>query len=146
MTFDLYLQLSEGREEASSISFHSSILFADTKLKRKPVQLGERERERRGMGGRWEEGRRGSKDQVVTYNMFQVSTHCGQLLHIIIRGAQRCKTNFLKWKVLLKCPATRVAVRYPLLRGVYCTALYLSFSSLSLSLSILPPFPPFSFK
>lgn len=62
LTFDLYLQLSEGREEASSISFHSSILFADTKLECKPIQLGERERERRGMGGRWEEGRRGSDD------------------------------------------------------------------------------------
>ena len=107
LTFDLYLQLSEGREEASSISFHNSILLADTKLKCKPVQLGEGEkRRRRGergqRGGKGKEGRRGSKDQVVTYDMFQVITYCGQLLHIIIRGTQRCKTNFLKQKELLK--------------------------------------------
>ena len=59
-----------------------------------------------GVGGRREgkgkEGRRESKGQVVTYNMFQVITYCGQLLHIIIRGTQRCKTNFLKQKVLLE--------------------------------------------
>ena len=53
-------------------------------------------------GGKGKEGRRGSDDQVVTYDMFRVTTHRGQLLHIIIRGAQRCKTNFLKQKILLK--------------------------------------------
>ena len=58
LTFDLYLQLSKGRKEASSISFHGSILLADTKLKRKPVQLGEREK-RKGEEGK--EGRRGGK-------------------------------------------------------------------------------------
>ena len=51
LTFDLYLQLSEGRKEASSKGFHSSILLADTKLDRKHVQL-EEDRERRGMGGK----------------------------------------------------------------------------------------------
>ena len=99
MTFT-YLQLSKGREEASSISFNGSILFADTKLKCKPVQLGEERGERRGekkeMGGVWWE--RGGDDQVVTCDMFNVTTHCGQLLHIVIRGTQRCKTNFLKQK------------------------------------------------
>ena len=73
LTFDLYLQLSKGREEASSISFNGSILFADTKLKCKPVQLGEG-REKRGERGREERGERrgeekeemGGNDQVVT--------------------------------------------------------------------------------
>ena len=56
LTFDLYLQLSEGREEASSISFNGSILFADTKLKCKPVQLGEGREERGEERGEREEG------------------------------------------------------------------------------------------
>ena len=122
MTFDLYLQLSKGREEASSIGFNGSILFADTKLKCKPVQLGEERGERRGERGerRGERGEgreergcvwweRGGDDQVVTCDMFNVTTHCGQLLHIVIRGTQRCKTNFLKQKIsALKCPTIKV--------------------------------------
>ena len=52
LTFDLYLQLSEGREEASSKGFNGSILFADTKLDCKHIQLGEEEKR---------EGRRGEK-------------------------------------------------------------------------------------
>ena len=44
LTFDLYLQLSEGREEASSKGFNGSILFADTKLDCKHIQLGEEEK------------------------------------------------------------------------------------------------------
>ena len=52
LTFDLYLQLFEGREEASSIGFNGSILFADTKLDCKHIQLGEEEKR---------EGRRGEK-------------------------------------------------------------------------------------
>ena len=63
LTFDLYLQLSEGREEASSVSFHSSILLADTKLESKPVQLGEGEK-REGGEGKEERGkRRGEKEE-----------------------------------------------------------------------------------
>ena len=52
LTFDLYLQLSEGREEASSKGFNGSILFAETKLDCKHIQLGEEEKR---------EGRRGEK-------------------------------------------------------------------------------------
>ena len=52
LTFDLYLQLSEGREEACSKGFNGSILFAETKLDCKHIQLGEEEKR---------EGRRGEK-------------------------------------------------------------------------------------
>ena len=65
LTFDLYLQLSKGREEPSSISFDGSILFADTKLKCKPVQLGEG-REERGERRGEEKEEMGGNDQVVT--------------------------------------------------------------------------------
>ena len=62
LTFDLYLQLSEGREEASSVGFNGSILFADTKLNCKPVQLGERRGER-GEGREEREERRGEREE-----------------------------------------------------------------------------------
>ena len=52
LTFDLYLQLSKGREEASSKGFNGSILFAETKLDCEHIQLGEEEKR---------EGRRGEK-------------------------------------------------------------------------------------
>ena len=64
LTFDLYLQLSEGREEASSKGFNGSILFAETKLDCKHIQLyrrgREEGREERGEG-REEEKRRREK-------------------------------------------------------------------------------------
>ena len=64
----------------------------------------EKEKEREGR-----EGRFGGNDQVVTCDMFSVTTHSGQLLHIVIRDTQRCKTNFLKQKInALKCPAIKV--------------------------------------
>ena len=61
----------------------------------------EKEKKREGRDGRF-----GGNDQVVSYDMFSVTTHSGQLLHIVIRGTQRCKTNFLKQKI--KCPAIKV--------------------------------------
>ena len=64
-------------------------------------------------GGKGKEGRRVGKDQVVAY--VPGVTHCGQLLHIIIRGAQRCKTNFLKWKVLLEVSCYQSSKRTPFL-------------------------------
>ena len=62
---------------------------------------------------RKEKGGRGDLEVMTKlsaiYDMFSVTTHSGQLLHIVIRGTQRCKTNFLKQKInALKCPITRV--------------------------------------
>ena len=66
----------------------------------------EKEKEREGR-----EGRLGGNDQVVSYDSISATTHSGQLLHIVIRGTQRCKTNFLKQKI--KCPTIKaVDVHY----------------------------------
>ena len=52
---------------------------------------------------RKEKGGRGDLEVMTKlsaiYDMFSVTTHSGQLLHIVIRGTQRCKTNFLKQKI-----------------------------------------------
>ena len=61
----------------------------------------EKEKKREGR-----EGRFGDNDQVVTCDMINATTHPGQLLHVIIRGTQRSKTNFLKQKI--KCPTIKV--------------------------------------
>ena len=63
-------------------------------------------REGKGKRGERGEGRFGGNDQVVSYDMISATTHPGQLLHIIIRGTQRSKTNFLKQKI--KCPTIKV--------------------------------------
>ena len=66
LTFDFYLQLSEGGKEASSKGFNGTILFAETKLNCEHIQLGEEEkregrrREKSGEG-REEEKRRREK-------------------------------------------------------------------------------------
>ena len=65
MTFDLYLQLSEGGEEASSKGFNGSILFAETKLDCKHIQLGEEEkREGRRVEKSGEEEKRRRKKMI----------------------------------------------------------------------------------